>query len=221
MKLQPKITQYRKDMDYRAEVSLYIGFFLNMGFVVLKLGSGILYRSRWLVAVGIYYFLIGGIRFLLLRDARATGTLGQTERRTKEYMAYRRTGWLLLVLDAAILGMAVPMVVENQSYRYHGMFIYASAAFTFYFFGLAVANVYRFRRRSSPLLLAAKAISFVSALMSMFVLQTALLTAFDEGGPFRQIINAISGAVVFTLVIYTAIRMIVRGTKMLREQKTT
>ena len=117
--------------------------------------------------------------------------------------------------------MAVQMVAQDKSTVYPGVFIYGSAAYTFYFFGLAIANVIRFHKGSSPLLSAAKNLSFVSALMSMFVLQTAMLTAFDEGGsPFGLIINSVSGAVVFAFVIYTAIRMIVHGAKKLKELET-
>ena len=218
MNIRPKIDKYRRDMDYRAEVGLYVSFILNLGFVAFKLGSGIWLRSWWLAAVGVYYFMIGGIRFFLLRDVRRTPKLEERSRLAREYRAYRRTGWLLLILDTAIFGMAVQMVAQDKSTVYPGVFIYGSAAYTFYFFGIAIANVIRFHKRSGPLLSAAKNISFVSALMSMFVLQTAMLATFDEGGSsFRRIINRISGAVVFAFVTYTAIRMIVHGTKKLKE----
>ena len=92
MKIRSKIDKYRTDLDYRAEVGLYVSFILNLGFVAFKLCSGILFRSWWLAAVGIYYFMIGGIRFLLLRDVRKAPELDEERRLAREYRAYRRTG---------------------------------------------------------------------------------------------------------------------------------
>lgn len=215
-----RAARLRDDVDLRAMASLYLSLVLNVGYAVFKCVSGAVYHSSWLWAVGVYYLVIGSIRFLLLRDARTSRSLDPEERKERELKAYRRTGYLLILLDDIIFGMTIQMVLRGQSDEYSGVFIYVSAAYTFYYFGLAVVNMIRFRRRGSPLLSAAKNITFVSAVRSMFVLQTALLTAFSNGDDyFRRVMSAVSGAVVCVSVVYTAASMILRANRELAALK--
>ena len=80
---------------------------------------------------------------------------------------------------------------------------------------LAIVNLVKFRKRGSPILLAAKVLNFVAALMSLLGLQTAMISQFStEGEDFRRRMNAITGGGVWIAVILAAVTMLLHSQKM-------
>lgn len=64
----------------------------------------------------------------------------------------------------------------------------------------------------SPVLSAAKVINFVSAMMSVLGLQTAMISKFSEkSDSFRAMMNGITGGVIYGIVIVTAVLMLMKG----------
>ena len=93
--------------------------------------------------------------------------------------------------------------------------IYLSALYTFYTIILAIVNLVTFRKLGSPILSAAKVLSFVAALMSLLGLQTAMISQFStEGEAFRRRMNAITGGAVWFSVILIAVYMLLRSRNM-------
>ena len=76
------------------------------------------------------------------------------------------------------------------------------AAYTFASLTLAIVNAFRDKRYGSPAYSAAKAISLVSAIVSVLTLENAMLTAFgqDNSELFRQIMLGATGAAVICAV---------------------
>ena len=112
-------------------------------------------------------------------------------------------------------GMIVLVVLTDSGYSYPGYVIYLSALYTFYTIILAIVNLVKFRKLGSPILSAAKVLSFVAALMSLLGLQTAMISQFStEGEDFRRRMNAITGGGVWIAVILAAVTMLLHSRKM-------
>lgn len=62
----PLSRRYVEDVKFRTEISLGIGFTINLLYIVMKMVSGIYYRSTWFVALAVYYTLLAVMRLLLL-----------------------------------------------------------------------------------------------------------------------------------------------------------
>ncbi len=144
--------KYLTDVRFRAGVSLYQGFFINLLYIVMKLVSGILYRSTWFIALAVYYILLAVMRFLLVRRLNVQDEVSELRR-------YRLCGVMLLFMNQALAGIVIFMVYQNQGFDYPGLLIYAMAAYAFYAVILAIVNVVKTRRHNSPILSAAKAIN--------------------------------------------------------------
>ena len=216
------IHMYLNDKDFRAKVSLYIGFTLDCIYVLFKCGSGIIYRSTWLGAIGIYYFMIGLIRFMLLRSDRRIRAYDDDKRLYLEYISYRKCGILMFILDMVISIIAMHMVYQNKSYSYSGYTIYLTALYTFYYFITAIISVVSYGKRNRPILSAAKQLSLAAGWMSMYALQTAMLATFSEDAiNFRRTMNTITGVCVYIYIIITAVRMIVHSTRIIRKLEQT
>ena len=199
--------KYIGDLAFRGSVSIYQGMMVNFLYVVFRIFVGIRYASVWFLTIAIYYLLLGIMRLSLILSYR-------NRNMKSELRCYRRTAWLLFLLNIPMGGMIVLMVLTDSGYSYPGYVIYLSALYTFYTIILAIVNLVKFRKLGSPILSAAKVLNFVAALMSLLGLQTAMISQFStEGEDFRRRMNAITGGGVWFSVILIAVYMLLHSRK--------
>lgn len=106
------------------------------------------------------------------------------------------------ILNIPMGGMIVLMVQTNSGFSYPGYLIYLSALYTLYMMALSVINLVRSRKMDSPILICGQNPEFVSAMMSVLGLQTAMSHCFSTMGEgYRKMMNAITGGVVFFIVM--------------------
>lgn len=217
----PVLHRYLTDVPFRMHVSLYLSLGLNLLYTGLKFFCGIYYRSVWFGTLAVYYFLLAVMRFLLLhhanRSAFGTDLISELKR-------YRLCGIILLLMNTALTGVVILMVVQQEGFRYTGYLIYVMAMYAFYNIIAAVRNVVKYRKFNSPVMSAAKAISLAAALVSMLSLETAMLAQFDDGKnpeAFRQVMTGTTGGCVCLLVLGMAVWMIVQSTKRLNMLKSS
>ncbi len=199
--------QYLHDQIFRGKVSVYQGMIVNFFYVIFRIAAGIRYASIWFLSMAVYYLVLGGLRAYLVFCFRR-------RKRVPEIRCYRKTAWLLFILNIPMGGMILLMVVTNSGYSYPGYIIYLSALYSFYSMVIAIINLVKFRRIGSPILSAAKVLNFVSAMMSILGLQTAMIAHFSqEGAHFRRMMNAITGGCTYCAVIVIAVFMLRRSAK--------
>lgn len=211
-------SMYLNEREFRARISLYSGLAINMFYAVFKCATGAMFHSAWLWANGIYYVILGAIRFALLKNIHITDKKEHPpERKIHEYKSARLCGIMMFLLNIAMTGMTVQMIWQNRGYKYNGYVIYISAMYAFYCFINAVVSVIKFAKVNNPILSSAKILSLASALMSMFTLQTAMFSAFDtSGAAYQRMMNTITGGFVCTIVMAMAFFMIVWSNKNLK-----
>lgn len=207
------------ERELRAEIGLYAGFGINIAYAILKFMAGVHFQSIWIGAVGVYYAILGGIRFgLIYREQHSVKCEDAIMQRKRDLKTYRNCGCFVFLLNIAVAGLVVQMVWQNKSFTYPGLMIYASAAYTFYCFAMAIVNLVKYRKLERPIMSAAKMISFACALTSILALQTGLLAEFGSDQPnFIRTMNSLTGAAVCLLVFGLAIHMIKRANKELRK----
>lgn len=196
------------DLAFRGSISLFSGMVVNFLYVVFHIFVGICYASVWFIAIAIYYLLLGIMRLSLILSYRNRSV-------KSELRSYRKTAWLLFLLNIPMGGMITLMVLTDSGYSYPGHVIYLSALYTFYMIILAIVNLMKFRKLGSPTLSAAKVLNLIAALMSLLGLQTAMISQFArEGESFRRTMNAITESGVWFAVILTAVYMLLHSRKM-------
>ena len=196
------------DISYKIQVSLFVSLIINAVYAVTKLVLGIVYSSTWFITLAIYYILLSLIRFLLLTQAKQL-TLGENV--VKEYQQYRLSGILLIVVNISLSGVAIQMVRNHQNYQYPGYLIYAAALYAFYAIIAACVHLIKYRRYNSPIISAAQAIGFTTALVSILSLQNAMLTQFNSDPAFGKLMSALTSGAVCVIIIGIAFFMIVRA----------
>ena len=211
---------YLRDRLFRANLSLYCGFAINVAYVVFNMIAGIYHHSTWFGAIAIYYLVLGLLRFFLLHHARRIDrSLPPEAIRRQELCCYRFVGGFLFLLNIAMTVMVVQVVLQNRSYEYPGYIIYLSAAFAFYCFSSSIPNVIHFHKKRQAVVSAAKMISFAASCMSIYSTQTALLAKFGSGGTFQRIINSVSGGAVCLAVLVMATYMLIHASHEIEKHK--
>lgn len=208
--------RYLTDAAFRVRVSLYLSLGINLGYSALKLAAGIYYRSTWLWAVAIYYIVLALLRFLLLRYLRSDDSRRGL---LQEYRRCRLCGAVMVVLNLTLTGMVFQVVWQNEGYHYPGFLIFAAAAYTFYSVTISIVDLVRYRKYQSPVLSAAKAIRFASALVSLLALETAMLAQFGNDEAFRLLMTALTGTGVCVTVLAVSSYMIVHSTRKIEQLK--
>ena len=139
---------------------------------------------------------------------------GQKKEQKEKYRCYRKTALLLFLLNIPIGGMIVLMVRTNSGFTYPGYIIYLSALYTFYTLILSIINLVKFHELGDLILSAAKVLNFISAMMSVLGLQTAMISRFFENGEsYRKLMNTLTGSSVYLIVIVTAVYMLIHSRK--------
>lgn len=210
------LNRYFTDVKFNSVVKLQRGAILDALYVVFRLVTGLIYSSVWFITLSVYHLFLGGLRVYLVVCKSKGKSLAESLR--FEYNCYKKTAWLLFVLNVPMSGMIALMIWANSGFTYPGYVIYLSALYTFCTAAAAVKNLVQFRKVGSPILSAAKVVNLVSAMMSVLGLQTAMIAEFsgsDEA--FRQTINAATGAAITIILIAIAVYMIVKSGKNLKE----
>ncbi len=194
----------RADRRQRATATLYLNLALNAALAAVYALSGWLGRSAWMGTLAFYYLLLALMRFLLLRGVRV-GTPRQRWRR------YQVTGGIMLALTLALAGMYVLTIRRSHVISYPGYLIYAVAAYTFYAVINATRNIVVYRRLQDPVLLAAKDLSLAAAMVSLFQLQSALISTFGSDPDFYALMSVLTGLGVTLLIVALGVHMLLGG----------
>ena len=212
----PIIGRLIKENTFRTQIVLYPGFLINVVYVIWKLSFGIYYKSAWFISLALYYFVLAWMRLSLIRPF----SVKEGEIRKKaELKRYRICGASLLVISIALSGIVVLAVKKENGFTYPGYMIYVMAMYAFYSVIMAVINLVKYRKYGSPVLSAAKVISLITAMVSMFSLESAMLAQFADVSQtaFKKIMTACTGGVICVVVIGMAVYMMFRSTKEIRK----
>ena len=209
----PLAERWLADPRFRVRIGLLLSFFINLCYAGMRMVYGAVYASGWEAAVGIYYLLLSVLRFYLMRKVSPGGG-----RYREKLRVYRVTGWLLMGLNLALTGVSAQIVLDGRGYDYPGTLIYAAAAYSFYSLTIAIINVVKYRKFHSPVLSAAKAVSLTTAMVSIFSLETAMLSQFGGEPQFQFLMTASTAAGVCVLVLAIALFMTISASRRLRRQ---
>lgn len=207
--------RYASDVQLRINLSLHGSFLFIAVYAAFQLGLGLWHRSVWFYSMAGYYLLLGLMRLMLVKYTRTHTPRQQLE---TEWKKYRLCGILLLLMTVVLTIFILYFILRIREFQHHEITTISMAAYTFASLTLAIINAFRYKKYGSPAYSAAKAISLVSAVVSVLTLENAMLTAFgqDNSELFRQIMLGATGAAVICAVQGIAIYMIRNAGKNLK-----
>lgn len=206
-----------EDTRLRVNISLFGSLAWNVLYGLFQMWLGIVHRTFWFGSLGAYYICLAVMRYFLVSHTRR---YSPGERMRTELVKYRACGWVFLVMNLALSLIVFFMLYWNRTFEHHMITAIAMAAYTFTTFAVAIVSMVKYKRYSSPVFSAAKAISFAAACVSMLTLTSTMLTTFNDGtmDPFtgKMMLGSV-GVAVILVVIGMAVGMIARGTRKLKQ----
>ena len=208
------LIRYRTDLGYRTRVSLYLSLAIHLSYAGFKLVSGIVYRSFWFDAFAVYYLLLAAIRFMLVYH------LGASQRSLElELRRYRLCGIGLLVLNLALSGVVIHMMVKKSAPAYGDTVIAVMVLYALYAVTASVADLIRLRRYARLSVQAAKIIRFTAAGVSLLSVGATLMDRFCGAWPMRGAVIGIGGLGICLLVLGLSLHMIRFANQALKKRK--
>lgn len=207
------IDRYLTDQDLRMRISMYRGLLITFVFATFKIILGFVYDSGWFFAMAGYNVILSLMRFILVRQTEKKN-LNEYDKRVRELQGYRVCGWLMMVLNIAVSVIIFMVIVHKQTIEYNLIVCIGLATYTFYCFIRAIINMVKYRERKNPIYAAVKRVDMVKAIVSVFILQVAMLTTFDGQGKTMDValLNMVTGVVVM-IAINTIAAMMIAGVK--------
>lgn len=211
------VLRYKTDIDYRNRISLYTNTSTNILCMLFYLIMGVVNQSLWFYSLAVYYILLSMMRFFLLKDI----IKGYQSNIKQQWHRYRFCGIILVFINIALAIITFFVIRYNQGFSYHYIETIAIALFTFITTTLAIINSIRYRKFVHPIISAIKFVSLSSALVSMFSLETAMLTAFgtSENYFFRTIMTTLTGSIFGLTILTIGIFMITKSSKEIKHCK--
>ena len=215
------VEKYLTDDIFQTQTMLLASLAMNIAAATFKFVMGVWFGSKWLVTVSIYFLTLSAMRLLLLNRERKSKKLETPEhKRLYDLKGYRACGYMVLFMNMIVGRMIVQMLVDNEGYDYPGLMLYLIGLFAIANFANAIHNVKKYWHIYNPMISAAKRLSFSTALVLLYTLQTSALARFGNNHEqLRRLLNSISGAVVELVLFTMAILMIVRSNQEMHKLK--
>lgn len=203
------VRRLREDAGWRHRRALQLSIFCNLAYACMHLFLGILHGSLWFWAFALYYLLLVAMRLLLLFKERHNAA---GERIERQLFSYRFCAYCLAAMTLALAVIVGYITLQGRELPHHPITTIAMAAYTFFGVGLSVMGMLKDRRTRTPLQAASKAVSLTAALVSLLVLEVAMLSTFGGSEPlFRRVITTVSGALLLTFLLVMAIAMLCKS----------
>lgn len=203
--------RFLDDPGFRQLATLAVSTLYGIAYAAFSGFVGIAFLSAWFISVSVYYLLLAAIRAYIFISFR---------KELPDALAWARAktvAYLLLALDVPMSGMCIMMVVQDTSYNYPEYVIYLLALYTFTSVVASSFGLIKSKRTDDALCASTRTVSAVSALMSVLVLQTSMISHFStDGEGYRMLMNSITGAFVITLSACLGLTLALHSNKKLK-----
>ena len=195
-----------KSKSYTLALSMELNLVMSVYYIYVWWA----HKSMWFGYMAVFYCCLTAARFVLLRDF---DLLHPSLR--SQYRTYVTMGFIMLAMMAALLLMSLMAVNANYVVDYPGGTLWLVTIFSLYLIITATRGYFRHRHFRSPLLSACQLIAIAGALVGILSIQTVWLPTFSSDPLDVKQMNIVTGAVIFTVMIYMSLYMILHGNHVL------
>lgn len=196
----------KEDKRYRIVSFAICGFSINILYALYNGTLGIISHSIWFLSLCAYYTVLSSMRFgVIMQDRRNIST---------ENFITKFCGIMLIVLSLVLSGSVYLSLTHNVAVKHQEIIMITIATYTFYKVVLAIVNTIKIRKENSLLLSTIRNIGCADAAVSILSLQRSMLVSFGEMELDKiYMMNTLTGAGVFIIIIVLGISMIVKSLK--------
>lgn len=207
----PKIAALLKSEEFRFQLELYFEQFINFGYGIFKIVSGVLVGSAWIGCDGIYNMAQALIQLFQILRRKKPGTL------TKQWKSYRFCGILVLLMHLTLIGIVFQMLNWHRVEENGEIMVIATAAFAFYKLINSLIDLARDRKHVHPIDSSVRMLELSQAIFAIFSLQASMLHTFGTGEGWEDLLNILSGCTACMLIAAMGVYMIRRSNRELKK----
>lgn len=166
-------------------------------YVIFNVVTGVIYENPLFVGVAAYYTVVLFLRYSVIEASSATDA-------AFSYKASRDAGILVLIIAVPMMGIIAYSAITQRSAVYSGIVLPILALYTFFSLFRALFKALRSKRIEGVRDKAVNRISLTATLISVFNLQSALLSSLGLSEYLTVSLNLFSGIILTVLVISLA-----------------
>lgn len=176
---------------------------LHAAFAVVNIVAGLLARSVWTLSVGVLVATLNAGKSYLASGALMSVVSGRRAEDELSLWRCLKAGIALVAVTLALSGTIARIVLDGFGRAYPGVVIYLYAAYALVAVVLAIVNLVRARRFDTLAVKGVRLFGLASALISIFALQTVVLSRVDWGSlPVHLARSVVEGAVGGAVCLY-------------------
>lgn len=208
--------RYVDDRDFRAVVGAHFSLIVDTFWALVNFVLGAYFGSVWYVTLAAYYLLHLIMRAVLIRHVREVHTTAELQR---AYRSCRVCGVLISLSTMVISGIVLLVITREGGFAYVGTMIYAVALYAFWTLITSIMNFVTYRKHDNPTLFTVMNVNLVTALVSIFALEIAMLITFstEDQYTFQMIMIGSTGAVIAAINLGIGGYLTVHSTKELKK----
>lgn len=203
------------EFDFRTLVFGVCKVIVNVLHVAVTILIAILSHSAFYGAISVFYVCLIALRMLVSLLYRKRNDIAIEEKSLKKY---HLCGVMLIILSLAHYPVLFWLLMFDITLAYGDIFIFAVAAYAFYKITLAILNIVKSRKSESLITKSLTAINMADALITIFMLQIALINTFSTGTENIQLMNYLSGGAVCLITIALGVLVLIK-TKKIKEKR--
>ena len=208
------LKKLKSDTLFRTRLFLLLSLIFNFGYAIFLFVVSRIYFSKWFFVMSIYYALLSVARIFLFFEIQSNGFL------RKKIWIMRVCGYFLLVLNLVVSTMVFLLIYTTPQATYHQIVVITQATYTFSALTIAIVNIVKSLKQNNHVYSCVKAISLISASVSMLTLTNTMLATFGgDNTLLRNIILPIFSGVVAIFIIVCAVFMIQKANNDLKVLK--
>lgn len=195
------IEAQRKDYSFRTVISSAFSMLINFSFTLYNGALGIVYQSIWNGSICVYFFLLAGVRAIIVHSQRSEATHQYRRGITHQRKVYSVTHMLLIMMNISLVVPAIVMVEGGRSYTYGLIPAIAMAAYTTYRITISIVHYMRSRNNENILVMELRTINLIDSLVAILTLQNTLISANGGMNARMQTLSSWTSAGILTIIL--------------------
>lgn len=200
----------RKDYLLKTVTFSIVSMLVGFAFALYNGVIGIVCRSLWNGAICVYYFLLAGIRAIIISLHRK-----EAAGRHKRDAAHRRktcfaTHMVLILMNISLVVPAAVMVTDGRSYTYGLIPAIAMAAYTTFRITMSIIHYKRSRHNANIYVAELRAINVIDSLVAVLTLQNALIVTNGGMTDEMQTLSAWTSAGILVIIAVITVQSLLR-----------
>ncbi len=185
------------------EQTALLSLCINLAYGIYNFVTGLMTHTWWYITLGLYFTILGVIRFAVLQIKRKANDASD------ELFAKKFTGIMLTVLSVCLIGTVILSSVTERGVNHGIIAMITIATYSFTKVTMAIINLVKSKKNDSTAVKTLRSISFCDAFVSIASLQRSMLVTFP--GTDEQtilILNIFTGSAVCIIVFITGLELI-------------